>query len=151
MDNLKKTKRAQMVEYFRQTARNENLKNQGPIDFEKILDNTGKKRVIIIMPGTIGDLFCLTALFPDIRARFPKETYILYVSTKKEYRNIVECCEEIDRWIEFNPQFENSSFLHGINEHKGYFEISYHPYKFTQRDNWYTQNGHSNFGFSLEK
>lgn len=134
--------------FFRQEARKENSKNE-VVDFEKILDTTGKKRVIAIMPQSMGDIIMFTSLFKSLRELYPADEWMLYISTEKQYAELVEGNEYIDRWIEYRSQFDNSSWLQGMGPHKGYFEVSLHPYWGTQRLNHYTQNGHSKIAFKL--
>lgn len=141
--------RPQTEAFFRQEARKENSKTQ-VVDFEKLLDTTGKKRVIAIMPESIGDVLMFTSLFKDLRNLYPAEQWMLYISTKKEYAELVEGNEYIDRWIEYQQQFDNSSWLQGMGPHKGFFEVSLHPYWGTQRTNHYTQNGHTKISFNIK-
>lgn len=139
--------------YFRHVARQENAKNT-KIDFEDLL-NAGskslikKKRMIVVMPRSLGDIIMISSLFKDLRKKYPRDEYEFYVSTERAFRDIVESSEYIDTWIEYQEMFDSATFLQGIGEHKGYFEVSYHPYFETQRTNNYTMNSHSNLSYDI--
>lgn len=141
--------REEVEAYFRHVARTDNEKNN-PIKFEDLLDTTGKKRMILVQPRSLGDCVIVTALFEDLRKQYPADEWMFYVATEKQFRDVVESSEYVDKWLEYNPQFDNSMMLQGIGDHKGYFEVSLHPYFATQKANAYTQNGYNNTSLDLQ-
>ena len=147
MDN-KAQKKQQMVQYMRQVALQENQKSQ-QIDFGESLDKDGKKRVLVIMPESIGDIFIVTSLFESIRARYPREEWNFYFACKPEYFEIVDGNPFLDYTIAYIPQMDNHLWLTGQGSHNGYFEVVYMPYVLSQRFIGYVNNGVDKQGLEL--
>jgi len=147
MSELNKGAKRQDIEnYFRNIALKENEKSN-EIKFEDLLDPNDKGRVIYVMPESAGDIFLSTALFKSIKDRYPE--YSLYVSTKPQYKDILDGNPYVHRWIEYNPMMDNLIWLEGNNQHNGYFDIAYLPYTCTQRNLNYLHNGVDKLDFSL--
>ena len=147
MSELNKGAKRQDIEnYFRNIALKENEKSN-EIKFEDLLDPNDKGRVIYVMPESAGDVFLSTALFKSIKDRYPE--YSLYVSTKPQYKDILDGNPYVHRWIEYNPIMDNLIWLEGNNQHNGYFDIAYLPYTCTQRNLNYLHNGVDKLDFSL--
>jgi len=134
--------------YFRQVAQQENQKNK-KIDFEEILDPNDKgKRILFIMPESIGDVFLSTALLESIKETYPNHN--LYFATKKENFSILKGNPFIHRIIEYIPQMDNLLWLEGRGDHNGYFEIAFLPYIGTQKILNYIHNGKDKIAFDLK-
>ena len=147
MSELNKGAKRQDIEnYFRNIALKENEKSN-EIKFEDLLDPNDKGRVIYVMPESAGDIFLSTALFKSIKDRY--QEYSLYVSTKPQYKDILDGNPYVHRWIEYNPMMDNLIWLEGNNQHNGYFDIAYLPYTCTQRNLNYLHNGVDKLDFSL--
>jgi len=141
--------RQQIEDYFRQVAfKNGQEKNTQGIKFEDLLNSNDKGRVIVVQPGNAEDIFLLSSLFRSIKEKYPE--WALYVSTKREYKEIVDGNSLVDKWIEFNPAMENIVFLEGNNSHKGYFNVAYMPYLTTQKLPAFMHNGSDKIDFSLK-
>lgn len=132
--------RAVIENYFRQVAAQENAKNQ-PIDFGDTLDKNDKKRVLVILPESIGDIILATAIFKSVRERYPKPEWTFYFATKPEYFELLDGNPYVDRLIPFVPQMDNLIWLEGQGGHKGYFDVVYPIHFGTQRLLNYLHNG----------
>lgn len=143
----KGAKRQQIVNYFHQVAQTENSKHV-KVEFGDLLDKNDKGRVLFSIPQSAGDVLLCTALFKSIKERYPDWT--LYVSTNKEYRSIIDGNQYVDRWLEFQPVFENIHFLEGNSTNKGYFDIVYSPYWQTQKLINPTHNGVDKLHFDIK-
>jgi glycosyltransferase involved in cell wall biosynthesis len=138
----------QIENYFRNVAKEEVLKNN-PVNFEDILDREDVgKRILYIMPESIGDIYLSTSLFKNIKKQYPE--YNLYVATKQEYFEILEGNPYIHRIIQYLPQMDQLLWLEGIGNHKGFFEIAFLPYIGTQKILDYLHNGQTKIQFELK-
>ena len=145
----KGTKREDIEKYFRQVALQENQKNQ-KVDFENLLDENDKgKRILYVMPESIGDIYMSTALFENIKKQYPE--YNLYVAVKPEYFEILQGNPFIHKVIQYFPQMDQILWLEGSGDHKGYFEIAFLPHFGTQRLLDYLHNGKTNIQFNIKE
>lgn len=146
MNELTKgAKRNDIENYFRQVAIQDNNKTK-TISFEDILDKDDDgKRLLYVMPESIGDVFLSTSLFKSIKEQYPN--YNLYVSTKPEYFEVLEANPYIHKVIQYISQMDSLPWLEGIGSHKGFFEIAFLPYSQTQRFLTYLHNGKTNIAY----
>lgn len=141
--------RQQIEEYFRQAAFQETQqkKTEG-IKFEDFLDKNDKGRVIVVQPEGPEDIFLISSLFESIKNNYPD--WALYVSTKREYKNMIDGNPHVNGWIEYTPIMDNILFLEGNHSHNGYFNVAYLPYLNTQKLPAFTHNGVDKIGFSIK-
>jgi hypothetical protein len=144
-----KTPKDQIENYFRSVAQNEIAKNN-PISIEDLFDkDDGLKRVLIVQPESLGDIFLLTAIFESMRNRYPSETHKIYVATKPQYQDILDGNPYIDKWIPYHQSMDSSLAMEGVGKNNGICDIAYHPYFSTQRLLDYTHNGVDKIDLSL--
>jgi glycosyltransferase involved in cell wall biosynthesis len=146
MQEIKKgMKRIDIENYFRQIALQDNNKNK-TVSFDDVLDkDDAGKRLLFVMPESIGDVFLSTSLFKSIKEQYPE--YNLYVATKPEYFEVLEGNPYIHKTIQYISQMDSLVWLEGIGSHKGYFEIALLPYSQTQRFLTYLHNGKTNIAY----
>jgi glycosyltransferase involved in cell wall biosynthesis len=149
MEELNKGMKRQDIEnYFRNVALQENQKNK-KIEFEELLDKNDKgKRLLYVMPESIGDIFLSTSLFENIKKQYPE--YNLYVAVKQEYFEILDGNPNIHRLLNYIPQMDQLLWLEGMGDHEGYFEIAFLPHIGTQRMFNYQHNGKTKIAFDLK-
>ena len=127
--------------YFRQVAQQE-LSKQNSIEIKDLFNQEDKRRrVLIVQPESLGDVFLLTSIFESIRDRYNKEDYAIYISTKPEYREIIEGNPFVDYWIPYHQVMDNPLYLEGTSNIPKICDIVYNPYFGTQRLLDYTHNG----------
>ena len=150
MDQLGKgAKRDDIEKYFRQVALQENQKSNN-VEFEDLLDKNDKgKRLLYVMPESIGDIFMSTALFKNINNQYPNHN--IYVATKPEYFEILEGNPYIHKVIQYYPQMDQILWLEGQGDHEGYFEIAFLPHVGTQRFLDYIHNGKTKIQFDIKE
>jgi len=148
MSPQKAQKRQEIVNYFRSVAAEDNQKNQ-KIEFGDLLDKKDKKRILFIIPESLGDIFLCTALFKSIRERYPRPEWVFYIATKPEYKEILDGNPFLDKWLQYQPIFDNHVWLTGNSQTNGYFNVAYHPYWATQRSFTYYSNGEDIIGPDL--
>jgi glycosyltransferase involved in cell wall biosynthesis len=146
LDELSKGKsRADVENYFRHVA-NEKNKESKKISFEDLLDKDDEsKRLLYVMPESIGDIFLSTSLFKSIKEQYPN--YKFYVATKQEYFDVLEANPYVDKIIQYVPQMDSLIWLEGGGDHNGFFEIAFLPYSQTQRFLTYLHNGKTNIAY----
>jgi hypothetical protein len=143
-----KDSREQIENYFRQVAKEEMSKNK-PVDFEELLDQTDfGKRILYVMPESIGDIYLSTSLFKNLKQQYPE--YNLYIATKPEYFEILEGNPYVHKIIQYIPQMDQLLWLEGAGDHKGFFEIAFLPHFGTQRMFNYQHNGKTKIAFDLK-
>lgn len=148
-DKLKEGANRQSIEaFFRKTAHEFNAKNQ-KVEFTDILDkDDAGKRILIVMPEAIGDLFMVTSLFQSAKTQYPN--YNLYVATKPENFDVLKGNPHVHKTIPYIQQMESQTWLEGIGGHNGYFELAFLPFIQTQRQLNYLNNGKTNIAFNLQ-
>ncbi len=152
MEQIKKgASREEVEKYFRQVALKENSENEWDNliknDLKKLLgeDDEGK-RIVYVMPESIGDVFLSTSLFRSLKETYPD--YNLYVSTKPQFHSVLNGNPYVYKVIPYLPEMENILFLEGKDNHKGFFEIAFLPFAATQRQMTYPHNGKDKIAFS---
>jgi hypothetical protein len=145
----KGTKRQDIENYFRQVASQENQKNK-KIEFEDLLGKDDKgKRVLYVMPESIGDIYISTSLFKNIKKQYPDHN--LYVATKPEYFQMLQGNPHVYKLLEYIPQMDQLLWLEGAGDHNGYFEVAFLPHAGTQRFLDYLHNGKTNIQFDIKE
>ena len=138
--------RNDIEKYFRKVA-SEN-ENKVQIKFEDLLDKEDEgKRILYVMPESIGDVFLSTSLFQSAKELYPD--YNLYVSTKPENFEVLEGNKYIHKLIPYTQQMDSLLWLEGQGSHKGYFEIAFLPYSSTQRFLTYLHNGKDKLAYDI--
>lgn len=148
--------RSDIEKFFREVA----LKTQNdkksqseamPIEAQmlKILDKDDEgRRILYVIPESIGDVYLSTALFKNIKQTYPE--YNLYVATKPEYFEIIACNPHVHRVISYIPQMDNLLWLEGRGDYKGLFDIAFLAHLGTQRMLNYIHNGKTRIGLDLK-
>ena len=100
------------------------------------------------MPGGIGDLFLSTSLFESIKEQYPD--YNLYVATNPQFMGVLAGNPYVHKAIPFSPQMEDLTWLEGVKNHKGYFNVAFLPHLGTQRTLDYLHNGEDKIAFDIK-
>jgi hypothetical protein len=133
--------------YFKEVAAKENSEIN-KTDFADLLskDDEGK-RILYVMPKSIGDVYISTALFKDIKNNYPE--YNLYVATEQEFFEILDGNPYVHKVLPYLPQMDNLPWLEGTSKHKGFFEVAFLPFIGTQRIFDYQHNGKDKISLEL--
>ena len=141
------TAREQIEDYFRKTAQSENDKIVN-IDITDFLDpDDGGKRILYVIPQSIGDVFLSTSLFKSLKESYPEHN--LYVATKPENVEVLDANPHVHRVIPYVQEMENLTWLEGMGDHKGFFEVAFLPHLGTQRVLDYMHNGKDKIAFDI--
>ena len=141
------TTRDSVEEFFRKTAEeeNESITNINLEDF--LTEEDEGKRMIYVMPMSIGDVFLSTSLFKSLKESYPE--YNLYVATQPLNFEILKANKHVHKVIPYMPQMDDLLWLEGKGDHKGFFEIAFLPYVGTQRIFDYQHNGKDSLPFKI--
>ena len=143
----KGVERKTIEDYFRRIASQDNQKNK-KVDFSDLLDkDDAGKRMLYVMPESIGDIYLSTSLFKSAKELYPD--YNLYVAVKPEYFDILNGNPYIHKTLQYVPQMDNLTWLEGAGDHNGYFEIAFLPYGNTQKFLTYLHNGKDKLAYDI--
>jgi hypothetical protein len=131
--------RKRVEDAFRKAAVEDNNKLNPP-KLEDFLTND-KKRVLLVLPESVGDVFMATSLFESIRKRYPKPEWTFYFATKPQYFGLLDFNPHLDKVIPYHPLMENALALEGAGKNKGLFDVVYLLHVGTQRVINYIHNG----------
>ena len=134
-------------DFFRKTARTENEQNL-PYDIKKYLSEEGKdNRVLVVMPGSIGDVFLSTSILKSIKSRY--QDCNIYFATQPEFFEILDGNDYIHKTIPYNQKMDDLLWLEGKGKHKGFFKVAYLLHLGTQRIYNYQHNGKDEIDLNL--
>lgn len=117
--------RAEIVNFFRKTGVDDNQKvqsKQNEVTLDKLIDNNGKKKLLIVAPDSIGDLINIKGLLPSFYKNYPPNNWSIYFATKPEYFEIFEDSTEIHKLIPYHPSMDSEIFMTGQGNNKGLFD-----------------------------
>ena len=138
----------EVLSQFKNVATKENVEVVEKREFTDVLDKDDEnKRILYVMPKSIGDVYMSTALFKDIKNTFPD--YNLYVATEPQNFEILAGNPYIHKVIPYISAMDQLPWLEGTNNHKGYFEVAFLPYIGTQRMFDYQHNGKDKISLDL--
>lgn len=134
--------RNDVYKFFIQVAQQENQKNgvagSAPADFSSLLDNTGKKRALLVIRESIGDCLMMTSLFESFHEKH--SDYDLYIGTDPKYASIFDGNPFVHKVIPYIPAMEQEMAMIGAGQKNGYFSMYMHPAIQSQRQLNYLSN-----------
>jgi glycosyltransferase involved in cell wall biosynthesis len=146
LDTLSKnTPREQVENYFRHVAKKDleeavdSLTQKNKFD-DFIIDNS-KKKLLYVIPRSIGDCFLSTAVIASLRKLYEEKEWDIYVSSDPKYKSVFDGNKNITKWIPYQPEMENHILMEGSGDNKGWFDICFTPHISTQRSMNYIHNG----------
>jgi hypothetical protein len=123
-------KREDVYKFFIDVAKKEN-QNNNKQDFGTLLDNTGKKRGLILIKESIGDCLIVTSLFESFHKQYPNHD--LYIMTSPQYFDIFKGNPFVHKVLAYQDFAEQEMLMMGAGQKQGYFDIYLHPGILTQR------------------
>jgi len=142
-----KVPKKNIEDFFRKKAKEENQENT-PFKIEDFLDKDDEgRRLLVVMPGSIGDVFMCTSLLKNLSTTYPE--YNIYFATEPSLFEILEGNSLVHKLIPYNQKMDDLLWLEGKWEHKGFFEVAYLPHIGTQRMFNYQHNGKDKIGVDL--
>ena len=141
--------REDILKYFHDTASKENLelnKQEGD-SLSLLIDDDKDKRLVISLPGTLGDVYMATSLLPSLSEVYPE--YAIYFATKPQYFPILHGNPYVHKCIPYEERFDNLLYLEGNGDHPGFFDIAFLPHIGTQKIFNYQHNAQDRIQFDL--
>ena len=140
-------KREDVLKYFRSVAEKENRENK-KVDLTDLLDEDDEgKRLLIVMPERIGDIYLATSLLPNIKKQY--KNLNIYFATRPQYFEVLDGSPYVHKCIPYHDSLANLPLMEGQGEHQGYFEIAFIPFLGTQRIVNFPHNGKDKIQFEL--
>lgn len=124
-------KREDIYAYFIGVARGENTKNQPAQDFWSMIDKNGRKRGLVVVKESIGDIMLVTSLFRSFHEQHPNTD--LYVAVDSKYSDVLALNPHVFKVVPYQGAFEQEIQMMGAGQREGYFDYYYHVCIQTQR------------------
>jgi hypothetical protein len=99
------------------------------------VDANGKKRLLLIMRQSIGDVYMISSLLRSISETYPNHN--IYFATEERYSNILADHPLIYRQINYVPEMESETHAISNGDYVGFFDVYLHPGIPTQRQRCY--------------
>jgi len=147
-----KVPKEQIENYFRQVAQQElGKENNKTLEIKDLFNSyPDHKKVLIVQPESIGDVFLVTSLLESIRDRYPSNKYKIYFATKPEYQDLIYGNPFVDQWVPYHPIMDNLIVMEGGMGQSRICDIVYNPYFSTQRLLSYMHNGEDKIDLELK-
>lgn len=139
--------REDVLKYFKSVADKENKENK-KVDLISFLDEDDEdKRLLVVMPERIGDVYLCTSLLPNIKKQYPELN--IYFATRPQYFEVLDGNKYIHKCIPYHDSLANLPLMEGQGNNKGYFEMVFIPFLGTQRIVNFPHNGKDKIQFEL--
>lgn len=111
------------------------------------LNLNDKKKLLLVVPESAGDIFLSTSLLPSLNKNY--NDYEIYFACRPQFKSILKNNPYITKVIEYVPVMENQIVMEGTGNWKGLFDISIMATVLTQRYINYLNNGKTKIMFDL--
>lgn len=151
LESLKNGKsRGDIYNYFLSVARDENSKTQKPMDFMQIIDKNDKKRALLVIKESIGDILLVSQLFESLHRKYPNTD--LYVAIDPKYTEVLVGNPYVHKVISYQPFMEQEMIVMSAGQPKEnrMFDYYFHPAIDTQRLLRYLSTPNHDFGECIE-
>jgi glycosyltransferase involved in cell wall biosynthesis len=139
----------ELFNHFIRIAQKHNSKND-TIEFSSLFDSSDDgKRIAVVIPKSETDVFLINSLMKNLKTQYPK--YNIYIFTQEEYFQYIEDSPYVYKCLRYSEVLENIALLEGAGNHKGFFEMAFHPHTTTQKSICYLHNGINKNQFSLSE
>lgn len=105
------------------------------------------KKIAVIIPQSETDVLLINSLMKNLKKQYSDHN--IYIFTKEEYFPYIEDNPYIYKCFQYSEILENTIFLEGCGDHKGFFEMAFYPHTTTQKSICYIHNGKNKNQFSL--
>jgi glycosyltransferase involved in cell wall biosynthesis len=103
-----------------------NFEEESFDSIESIIDkDSTKKRILYVEPGSLGECLDSLVVLNKLEEKYPKEEWDYYISTV--FPQMFDHLEFVKKTIPYNPAFEDVLAMEGIGDHKGFFDMAFHP------------------------
>ena len=135
-----------LFNHFVSIAKQTNQQNK-KIEFESLFHGDNNKKIAVIIPQSETDVLLINSLMKNLKKQYSDHN--IYIFTKEEYFPYIEDNPYIYKYFQYSEILENTIFLEGCGDHKGFFEMAFYPHTTTQKSICYIHNGKNKNQFSL--
>jgi len=136
-----------VVNYFKQVARDGDQKNKTP-NLEEVLGDEDKgNRIAVVIPESETDVFLINSLMKNLKKQYKKHN--IYIFTQPRYFSYIDDNPYVHKILPYSPLVENALAMEGAGGHEGLFDIVFYPHTTTQKAACYIHNGLDKNQFSL--
>lgn len=111
------------------------------------LNLNDKKKLLLVVPESAGDIFLSTSLLPSLNKNY--SNYEIYFACRPQFQSILKNNPYITKVVDYIPVMENQIVMEGTGNWKGLFDISIMATVLTQRYINYLNNGKTKIMFDL--
>tara|TARA_Y100000310_G_scaffold343843_2_gene453441 strand:- start:1186 stop:3132 length:1947 start_codon:yes stop_codon:yes gene_type:complete len=159
MQEIKKgTPKNKIEDYFRNVAIKEKSGEKKGIEGIVSPEDKDSKKVMFVIPQSIGDVYLCTSLFPSLKKQYPDHK--LYVATSPHFQGMILGNPYVDEIVDYYPEMEDVYRLEGCSNrntraHVAYagkeslFDVVLLPYLLAQKFSCYTHNGKDEIAFDI--
>ena len=109
-----------------------------PNTLGSLLDKSDTSRLLLYLPQSLGDLYILTSLLPEVRNKYPDTS--IYIGCDPKYHEVFDGNPYIKACLPQLPEMENEIMMVGFGDKKGLFDYYVHVGIATQRVLSYLSN-----------
>jgi glycosyltransferase involved in cell wall biosynthesis len=123
-------------------AKYENKREKG-LDIGDFIKDHNKKKLLYIIPCSIGDILSSLSVIDSLYESYPKEEWDIYASSEPKYLELFDHLigDKLANVLPYEQALDHYEILEGAGEHKGHFDVVFYPYLSTQRSVAYIHNG----------
>ena len=144
---VKGKKRPEILHYFVQTARKENVELFKKSLKEQIDDTRPNKRIAYVMPEHEEDIFMSLGVVRSLKQLYPDHD--IYFFTLEKHFQLIDECKDIHKMCEFSNEMDDCFFFEGKADEEGIFDMAFLPWLETKRALNYTRHGRDRLQFGL--
>lgn len=119
---------------------------------EQLLDSDRhkKKKLLLVLPASAGDIFLSTSLFQSLKEDLYPE-YDIYFACKPEFQHILRNNPYLHKVINYCPIMDIPLNMEGGGEWRGFFDIAIQLHILTQIHPSYHRNAQDKTTFTFKK
>ena len=144
---VKGKKRPEILHYFVQTAKKENVELFKKSLKEQVEDTRPNKRIAYVMPEHEEDIFMSLGVVRSLKQLYPDHD--IYFFTLQKHFQLIDECKDIYKMCEFSNEMDDCFFFEGKADEEGIFDMAFLPWLEPKRALNYTRHGRDRLQFGL--
>ena len=144
---VKGKKRPEILHYFVQTAKKENVELFKKSLKDQVDDSRPNKRIAYVMPEHEEDIFMSLGVVRSLKQLYPDHD--IYFFTLQKHFQLIDECKDIYKMCEFSNEMDDCFFFEGKADEEGIFDMAFLPWLETKRALNYTRHGRDSLQFDL--
>ena len=145
---VKGKQRKEILDYFIQTAKKENIELFKKSLKEEIDFDRPNKRIAYVMPEHEEDVLMSLSVVRPLKELYPEHD--IYFFTLERHYPLVDECPDIYKICEFTNSMDDCFYFEGKANEEGWFDMAFLPWLETKRALNYTRHGRDKLQFDLK-